>query len=148
MFRVQGRLRGLDVQLQIADEEHDQFAGVEHRLRQVLVNLLGNALKFTEHGQILLNASLDSSSDDAQPLIVFEIRDSGIGLPEDKIDTLFEPFTQADMSTTRAHAGTGLGPAIRKQFVELMRGRIWCQNNVAGGSAFFFTIARNIRKHA
>jgi PAS domain S-box-containing protein len=107
------------------------------RLRQVINNLLGNALKFTEHGEIALCSSCTCKGDRVH--IHFTVRDTGIGIPEEKRDLIFKPFSQADSSTTRKHGGTGLGLAISTRLVHLMGGRIWVESEVGKGSAFHFT---------
>ena len=115
--------------------------GDADRIRQVLVNLLGNAIKFTKSGTVELSVRLrPEEATNTHQRVEFEVMDTGIGLPSDKIDSLFEAFTQADMSSTRSYGGTGLGLAISKQLVELMGGKIWCRNNAPRGCSFFFTV--------
>ena len=109
------------------------------RVRQVLINLLSNAVKFTEAGEVHLRAQSDRLPDGAFE-IQFAIRDTGIGIPPDRIDALFDSFTQVDASTTRRYGGTGLGLAISARLVELMGGRIWVESLEGQGSTFFFTI--------
>jgi len=109
------------------------------RLRQILVNLLGNAVKFTEKGEVSVSLSslmLEGSSYD----IHFAIRDTGIGIPQNKADRLFQPFSQVDASMARKYGGTGLGLAISKRLVEMMNGRIWAESEAGKGSTFHFTI--------
>jgi signal transduction histidine kinase/CheY-like chemotaxis protein/HPt (histidine-containing phosphotransfer) domain-containing protein len=109
------------------------------RLRQVLVNLVGNAIKFTERGQVLVQVEVESRTDDAAVLHYF-VSDSGIGVPDDKQRAIFEPFQQADGSTTRRFGGTGLGLAISSTLVDLMDGRIWLDSAPHEGSTFHFTV--------
>ncbi len=109
------------------------------RLRQVLTNILSNAIKFTEHGEVSLSVSA-KTNDDNKYIIKFAIRDTGIGIPPERIQAVFEPFTQADPSTTRKFGGTGLGLTITKRFVELMGGTIHVESTVGKGSIFYFTI--------
>jgi len=109
------------------------------RLRQVLVNLVGNAIKFTERGQILVQVQVESVGPDATVLHYF-VSDSGIGIPKGKQETVFEPFRQADGSTTRRFGGTGLGLTISSTLVELMGGRIWLDSTPNEGSTFHFTV--------
>jgi PAS domain S-box-containing protein len=108
------------------------------RLRQILVNLGSNAVKFTEKGKIVIHASLENE-DERNVTIRFSVSDTGIGIPANRQDMLFSPFTQVDGSTTRKYGGTGLGLAISKQIVELMGGRIGLESEVGKGSTFWFT---------
>lgn len=134
--------------------ERDTPEGVfadSNRLRQILLNLLNNAIKFTSHGEIVLRVALaapddetvlaqQSSKDSESDVVVhFVVSDTGIGIPEDKIDLLFDSFSQVDASTTRIYGGTGLGLAISKNLVELMGGRIWVESTVGEGTTFHFT---------
>ncbi|MGH9141215.1 MAG: response regulator, partial [Vicinamibacterales bacterium] len=109
------------------------------RLRQVIVNLVGNAIKFTERGQILVQVEMMSKTDEGMVLHYF-VSDSGMGIPDDKQKAIFEPFKQADGSTTRRFGGTGLGLAISSTLVELMGGRIWVDSAPLQGSTFHFTV--------
>ena len=108
------------------------------RIRQVVTNLVGNALKFTEKGSVTVNASLVSDQDGVST-VKFSIRDTGIGIPESRISAIFSPFTQVDASTTRKYGGTGLGLSISKQLVELMGGEIGITSELGKGSTFWFT---------
>jgi len=115
------------------------------RLRQILVNLLGNAVKFTATGEVLVSLTAESTpannSDDADNYrLIFAIKDSGIGIPADKLDRLFQPFRQVDSSTARKYGGTGLGLAICKQLCEIMDGQIWVESEPNQGSTFSFSI--------
>ncbi|ASD64853.1 ATP-binding protein [Bdellovibrio bacteriovorus] len=107
------------------------------RLRQILFNLIGNAIKFTQEGEIAVSLDFDSSS---QKFVRFTIRDTGTGIPKDKQHLLFQSFVQADSSITRKFGGSGLGLTISKNLVELMGGRIWFQSEEGSGSSFYFTI--------
>jgi len=109
------------------------------RLRQILINLVGNALKFTDKGEIIVTVNADETYDD-KCRIHFAVKDTGIGIPQDKINKLFKSFSQADSSTTRKFGGTGLGLAISKHLSEIMGGRMWVESEAGKGSAFHFTI--------
>lgn len=108
------------------------------RLRQVLTNLVGNALKFTASGEVAIRVAVESQ-DDRAALLRFSVRDTGIGIPADKLDMLFDKFTQVDASTTRRYGGAGLGPAISKQLVGMMRGEIGVTSVPGQGSEFRFS---------
>jgi signal transduction histidine kinase len=115
------------------------------RLQQILVNLLTNAVKFTEHGEIGLRVrSLAPAGEGASVTLKFSVRDTGIGIPADRVGRLFAPFTQVDASTTRQFGGTGLGLAISKQLVELMGGSIWLESEPGRGSTFHFTVQAKV----
>jgi PAS domain S-box-containing protein len=108
------------------------------RLRQVLINLIGNAIKFTDKGEVCVRVELENE-DDLNTTIRFSVIDTGPGIPEEKINSIFEPFTQADTSTSRKYGGTGLGLAISKQLVEMLRGTIGVSSEKGRGSKFWFT---------
>ena len=122
------------------------YIGDMNRIQQILVNLLGNAVKFTDEGEVVVSIvskpteslSLEEEADWWE--LCFTVRDTGIGIPEESVDSLFEMFTQADSSTTRKYEGTGLGLAISRQLVEMMHGRIWVTSQLNEGSTFSFTI--------
>jgi len=134
----------LDVAYEAADVLPALVEGDAQRLRQVLVNLLGNAVKFTEHGGIFVKVEKlpPTVSDATNPLSLrlhFAVRDSGIGIPPDRLARLFRPFTQADVSTSRKYGGSGLGLVISRRLVELMGGRMWAESVPGEGSTFHFT---------
>ena len=108
------------------------------RLRQIIVNLVGNAIKFTPKGEVVLTVSCDSR-DDQMATLHFSVTDTGIGIPKDKLESIFEEFQQVDSSTTRTYGGTGLGLAISSRLVELMGGRIWVESELGEGSTIHFT---------
>ncbi len=115
--------------------------GDVHRLRQVLMNLLGNAVKFTQHGSVMLRAQLAPGEEEGDPFLVqFEVVDTGIGISSDQLSRLFQPFVQAETSTTRRFGGTGLGLTISRQLIELMGGTINVVSSPGEGSRFTFTV--------
>jgi PAS domain S-box-containing protein len=128
----------LELAWRIDPETPDALLGDPIRLGQIILNLVGNAIKFTEEGEVVLHVSCESRTD-SEAVLRFSVRDTGIGIPEDKLAKIFEAFTQADASTTRKHGGTGLGLAITSRLVSLMDGRIWTASEVAVGSTFHFT---------
>ncbi len=116
------------------------FIGDSYRIRQIFVNLLGNAIKFTDVGSVVLKVIYTQHSDDDIKLLRFEVRDSGPGIPPDKLDRLFKPFTQVDASSTRRYGGTGLGLSICQKLVELMKGEIGVNSEKGTGSTFWFAL--------
>lgn len=134
--------KNLELICHITPEVPQHIQGDPTRLRQVLINILGNAVKFTEKGEIVLTVEPvpQSVSKNANRFLQFSIQDTGIGIPDDKLEAVFEKFTQSDSSITRKYEGTGLGLAISKQLVEMMGGKIWMQSKQGEGSTFFFTI--------
>ncbi len=128
----------LEVILHLDPRVSPFLVGDALRLGQVLINLCDNAIKFTEQGEILLSTELVQQSN-SQVTLKFSVRDTGIGMSKGQIDKLFQPFTQADISTTRKYGGTGLGLVICKRLVEMMGGEIWAESEVDQGSRFFFT---------
>ncbi|BFM10556.1 hypothetical protein R50072_07090 [Simiduia litorea] len=135
---IRAQEHGVSLVLDLSDIRLEQVKGDPHRLRQIITNLLGNAVKFTEQGEILLRAKLCEKS--GSYWLSVSVIDSGIGVPEDKLSALFSPFYQADSSNTRRFGGTGLGLVISKQLVELMGGSIGAESKVGEGSHFFFTL--------
>jgi signal transduction histidine kinase/CheY-like chemotaxis protein len=138
IFAVPIRSKRLRYECEVADDVPGQLFGDPDRLRQVLLNLIGNAVKFTETGSIALSIRRDSELNGSTSLH-FEVRDTGIGIPADKCSVIFESFRQADGSTTRRYGGTGLGLTICSRLVELMGGTIWVESEFGRGSAFQFT---------
>jgi signal transduction histidine kinase/ActR/RegA family two-component response regulator len=132
------RAKGLEYECRISDAIPPTLIGDGMRLRQVMVNLLGNAVKFTEAGTVEVNVTLNDKSGDTLELL-FEVRDTGIGIAPTDHRKIFEAFRQADASTTRKYGGTGLGLAISQKLVEMMGGRIWLTSALGEGSSFFFT---------
>jgi CheY-like chemotaxis protein len=121
-----------------APDVPDALLGDPARLRQVLVNLMGNGIKFTERGEVVLRVGPHAVEGDAAAC-QFTVTDTGIGIPQDQQETIFEPFLQGDSSTTRLYGGTGLGLAISARLVEMMRGRLWVESEPGKGSTFHFT---------
>jgi PAS domain S-box-containing protein len=143
MVTVQADEKGLALVCEIAPKVPTNLVGDPTRLRQVLVNLLGNAIKFTEAGEVALRVTRDATSP-VPGALQFTISDTGIGIPRDKLGAIFERFTQADSSTTRKYGGSGLGLTISKRLVELMGGRIWVESGVGNGSVFSFALPLEI----
>ena len=137
VLAVKAHEKGLEYVCMIRPDVPDALIGDPTRLRQVLVNIVGNAVKFTETGEVSVEASL-LERDEKQCTIMFSIKDTGAGLPEDKMDTVFDAFAQADSSVTRKFGGTGLGLAISKSLVRLMGGEISAQNREVRGAHFSF----------
>jgi PAS domain S-box-containing protein len=145
MMVPQAQVRGLDLTLQVSSGVPMGLLGDPSRLQQILINLIGNALKFTEHGSVTVRVESDSELKTAGAAGVrFSVVDTGIGIPAEKTKIIFDSFTQADSSTTRKYGGTGLGLAISKGLVELMHGRIVCTSQQGEGSTFSFTVPFNI----
>jgi PAS domain S-box-containing protein len=135
---VRAQQKGLELACHILPNVPERLVGDPSRLRAIILNLVGNALKFTERGEIVVRVEAESvSASEAE--LHFAITDTGIGIAEEKLDQVFEAFVQADSSTTRRYGGTGLGLAISAQLVELMQGRIWVESQLGEGSRFHFT---------
>ena len=131
--------KGLELAYHVAPDVPAAVSGDPARLRQIIVNLVGNALKFTERGEVVLRVDRDGVPGD-RVVLHFTVSDTGIGIPPEKQGTIFEAFTQVDTSTTRRFGGTGLGLAITSQLVALMGGRIWVESEPGLGSRFHFTL--------
>ncbi len=130
--------KGLELVVDVASEVADRCVADSTRLRQVCINLMGNAIKFTSEGEIVLKVEVESNTQTGQRLH-FSVIDTGVGIPEDKLGAIFEAFSQADVSTTRKFGGTGLGLSISSRLVEMMGGRVWVESSVGKGSTFHFT---------
>jgi signal transduction histidine kinase len=128
----------LELAYSIGDGLPDLLVGDPSRLRQVIVNLVGNAIKFTHHGEVVVTASEESRAED-RVVLHFSVKDTGIGIPAEKQSDIFHAFTQADGSTTRKYGGTGLGLTISRQLVSMMGGKLWVESTVGLGSTFHFT---------
>lgn len=138
MLNFRAMEQGLNLAVFIAPDVPASVNGDPGRIRQVLLNLIGNALKFTHKGEVIVEVAL-ASQDETGLSLGFTVTDTGIGIPEDRIEHLFQAFTQADASTTRKYGGTGLGLSICKQLVAAMKGSIEAKNRPAGGAVFSFT---------
>jgi PAS domain S-box-containing protein len=136
---VRAQSKGLELAYSVKPEVPDALIGDVYRLRQVLMNLVGNAIKFTDQGEIVVAVEAMSERDGDHELH-FSVRDTGVGISKDKLARIFRPFEQADASTTRRFGGTGLGLAISVQLVELMAGRLWADSREGEGSTFHFTV--------
>jgi len=134
---LRAHAKGLELSARIRPGVPGRLKGDPGRLRQILLNLLGNATKFTDRGELVVRVGLDTENAKTGRLH-FTVSDTGIGIPQDRIATIFESFTQADASTTRKYGGTGLGLAISKRFVELMGGKIWAESVEGAGSTMHF----------
>ncbi|MBS2037230.1 response regulator [bacterium] len=130
--------KGLELAYSIDRDVPEGIVGDTTRLRQILINLFSNAIKFTPAGEVVLSVTSRQVEDKHE--VRFAVRDSGIGIPADRLESLFSPFTQVDSSVTRRFGGTGLGLAICKSFVEAMGGKIWVTSEVGKGTTFIFTI--------
>ncbi|MGH9798600.1 MAG: response regulator, partial [Candidatus Polarisedimenticolia bacterium] len=137
-LELRARGKGIPLRSAVAKEAPDGLVGDVGRLRQILVNLVGNAIKFTDRGEIEVRIAVEGRDDESVTLRV-AVRDTGIGVPAGKQREIFEAFTQADGSTTRKYGGTGLGLSISSQLVTRMGGRIWVESEPGRGSAFNFT---------
>jgi signal transduction histidine kinase/ligand-binding sensor domain-containing protein/CheY-like chemotaxis protein len=163
VFALRLKQKSLKVSYYISSDVPDELIGDPVRLGQILNNLIGNAIKFTEIGEVKLEVNLKESQLEEQTksestarrngssstthdcILHFTVKDTGIGIPEEKQKTIFEPFVQADASTTRKYGGTGLGLAITSRIVRMMGGKIWVESEINKGSAFHFTVKLNVR---
>ncbi len=130
--------RGIELGFVFSSDVPHSLVGDVGRIRQILVNLLGNAIKFTERGEVLLSVNVEKR-EDTVCILHFAVRDTGVGIPADRLDRLFASFSQVDASTTRKFGGTGLGLAISKRLAELMNGTMWVESTLGKGSTFHFT---------
>jgi len=147
MVAVRAQEKGLALVCEIAPNVPNDLVGDPTRLRQVLLNLLGNAIKFTESGEVALRVTPDGDTS-IPGALRFTISDTGIGIPDEKLGAVFERFTQADSSTTRRYGGSGLGLTISKRLVELMGGCIRVESGVGKGSVFSFAVPLEIWRGA
>ena len=136
---VRASRQGLELAFQIDSNVPTMLEGDYSRLRQIVINLVGNAIKFTPKGEVVLTVHCESRTD-TEAVLRISVSDTGIGIPADKRELIFQEFQQADSSTTRTYGGTGLGLAISSRLVELMRGHIWVESELGKGSTFHFTV--------
>jgi signal transduction histidine kinase/CheY-like chemotaxis protein len=142
---LRAQQKGLELVCHVLPEVPDGVQGDPTRIRQIVVNLIGNAIKFTAEGEIVVQVEIQEESEN-EVVLHFAVRDTGVGIPLEKHQTIFEVFTQADSSMTRKYGGTGLGLAISSRLVSLMGGRIWVESNVGRGSTFHFTVRFRMQK--
>jgi signal transduction histidine kinase/DNA-binding response OmpR family regulator len=140
LFGARAAKTGIELLNQVERDVPTYIRGDDLRLRQILTNLVGNAMKFTEQGEIFIGVRVLEKAADDTLILGFEVRDTGIGIPADKLERLFKAFSQVDSSTTRKYGGTGLGLAISEQLVRLMDGSIHVASTAGKGSVFSFTI--------
>jgi len=136
---VRANEKKLELTMRMLPDVPTRLLGDALRLRQVLINLVGNAIKFTQRGEVALTIE-NAGDEDRGRLLRFSVRDTGIGIAPEKLDSIFQTFSQADSSITRKYGGSGLGLAIARRLVELMGGTIWAQSELGKGSMFFFTV--------
>ncbi|MBV8269486.1 MAG: response regulator, partial [Planctomycetaceae bacterium] len=137
----------LELACHIASDVPEALVGDPGRLRQVVVNLVGNAIKFTESGEVIVSVEKESQARD-EVCLHLRVADTGVGIPRERQGLIFEAFTQADSSTTRQYGGTGLGLTISSKLVAMMGGRIWVESEVGRGSTFHFTVRLGVRRNA
>jgi PAS domain S-box-containing protein len=144
MLAVKAEEAGLEFACRIKPDVSTALVGDPTRVRQIIVNLTANAIKFTQQGEVAIQVETEEEQD-SSVLLHFMVSDTGIGIPPEKRETIFESFSQADGSTTRRYGGTGLGLAITRQLVEMMGGRIWVESEEGTGSTFHFTARFGLR---
>jgi len=142
-FRAQQK--GLELVYEVQPDAPEALLGDPGRLRQILVNLVGNAVKFTDRGEIVVSAERESQTEDSV-CVHFAVKDTGVGIPADKQARVFEAFEQVDNTTTRKHGGTGLGLSICVRLVQMMGGRIWLESQEGKGSTFHFTVTLPVQR--
>jgi PAS domain S-box-containing protein len=143
-INLRAHQKGLELACHVLPDVPDTLKGDPSRLRQVVLNLVGNAIKFTSHGEVVLR--VESEQEEEESVVLhFSVTDTGVGIPREKQETIFEAFTQADSSMTRKYGGTGLGLAICSRIVDLMGGRIWVESEHGRGSTFHFNARFNLQ---
>jgi CheY-like chemotaxis protein len=141
LMRITSAEKGIELRTEIAAETPRAIVGDPSRLRQILLNLLNNAVKFTDAGSVTVLVDAAPAEQEATIRVHFAVRDSGVGIPTDRMDRLFKSFTQADTSITRRYGGTGLGLAISKRLAEAMDGTIWAESTGVPGEGSTFHVA-------
>jgi len=147
-FALRAHEKKCELMVDIRPLVPDALVGDPHRLRQVLGNLVSNAVKFTDRGEIVIRVERTRLREDNRASLRFSVIDTGIGISAEKQTAIFRPFTQGDGSTTRTYGGTGLGLTICQQLIELMGGRIWVESEPARGSAFHFVVTLPLSQHS
>jgi two-component system sensor histidine kinase/response regulator len=153
ILAIRAHKKGIELIDHISPNVPVRIIGDSYRMRQILVNLIGNSIKFTEKGEVVLSVKLAEEEDiqcgtqsEDGVCLLFTVKDTGVGIPEDKREAIFDSFKQADSSTTRKFGGTGLGLSISKRLVELMGGKMWVESEEEKGSEFFFTVQFEVQK--
>ncbi|TMH12811.1 MAG: response regulator, partial [Betaproteobacteria bacterium] len=136
---LEAHRKGLELACEIAPDTPDALLGDPVRLRQIVLNLVGNAIKFTERGEVVMRVQ-PQSSDDGEVTCYFTVSDTGVGIDKEKHTAIFAPFSQGDTSTTRIYGGTGLGLTVSARLVEMLNGKIWVESEPGKGSIFHFTV--------
>jgi PAS domain S-box-containing protein len=144
LLATRAQQKGLELAYDIHPDVPNALVGDPNRLRQIITNLIGNAIKFTEHGEVVMTVEAETQTDSAA-ILRFTVSDSGIGVPQEQQQAIFSPFIQADGSTTRKYGGTGLGLAISTSLVGLLGGRIWLESETGNGSTFHFTVSFDLQ---
>ncbi|MBF0539257.1 MAG: response regulator [Nitrospirae bacterium] len=143
---IQAHKKGIELYCRVKPNVPTRLIGDPARLSQVIINIVGNAIKFTEEGEVAAVVNIEPDSLDGDSIMLhFSVSDTGIGIPQDKIEYIFSTFSQADGSTTRKYGGTGLGLTISRQLVSLMGGNIWVESKEGAGSTFHFTVRVRLR---
>jgi CheY-like chemotaxis protein len=145
-FHHSARCKGLVFSCEISQEIPENLIGDPIRLRQILINIVGNAIKFTEKGGVSIDIAAESKTEDLV-IVNFCVKDTGVGVEENKQKVIFEAFMQGDSSTTRKYGGTGLGLAICSRLLSMMNGKIWLESKGGVGSSFYFSIPFKINKN-
>jgi signal transduction histidine kinase len=145
MLAAQARSKNLTLSVVVAEDAGHEAYGDAGRLRQILVNLVANAIKFTPSGEIRLSLCRRPPSDAARQELLFTVADTGIGIPIEKQQAIFEPFTQVDSTTTRPYGGTGLGLAISARLAKGLDGRLWVESRPGDGSTFYLAVPVDAR---